>query len=165
MLVHQLNVGGYTGLRSSAASRDSFVVRRASSESVQKRSPVQVRASSSSEGAGWLESASSKLGKVAGLAEKKMQGAGSKDGAGGDVVVYKGTAVLMKKLKMLDLMDRVADAQDDASELLQGKKVSVQLVSSTIDPSKLDFVTALGAHIVESGNINYETEYFTTFWH
>lgn len=153
MLVHQLKVGGYTGLRSSAASHDGFVVRRVSSESVQKRSPVQVRASASAEGAGWLESASSKLGKVAGLAEKKMQGAGSKSGAGGDVVVYKGTAVLMKKLKMLDLMDRVADAQDDASELLQGKKVSVQLVSNTIDPSKLDIVTPLGAHIVESGNI------------
>lgn len=68
---------------------------------------------------------------VGGYVEKKPHG----PGGDGGVVHYKGTAVLIKKLAMFDMLDRVADAQDDASELLRGKHVSFQLVSSEVDPS------------------------------
>ena len=60
---------------------------------------------------------------------------GSKEDYGRNMVVYKGTIVVMKKILMLDLMDRAADLQDDASELL-GKHISVQLVGNEVDPSK-----------------------------
>ncbi|KAG0557308.1 hypothetical protein KC19_11G118900 [Ceratodon purpureus] len=58
---------------------------------------------------------------------------GSKEDYGRNMVVYKGTIVVMKKILMLDLMDRAADLQDDASELL-GKHISVQLVGNEVDP-------------------------------
>lgn len=98
--------------------------------------PLQVRASASAEGAGWLKSASSKLGKIV---EKKVQGP-SKEGVG-ETVTFKGTAVIVKKLKLFDVMDRVADIQDDASEL-RGKKVTFQLVSSEVDSSTGELVTS-----------------------
>lgn len=49
-----------------------------------------------------------------------------------ETVQYTGTAVVMKKLKVLG-SDAAADAEDDASEF-DGKNVSVQLLSSEIDP-------------------------------
>jgi hypothetical protein len=51
-------------------------------------------------------------------------------------VHLKATVVISKKLLQLDLVDRVADLQDDASEVL-GHKVSITLVSTKIDPRTL----------------------------
>jgi len=72
------------------------------------------------------------FGEVATYVEKKIEEV--KDEFSHEVVDYFGTAVIMKKLKMLDLIDRIADIQDDTSELVGGKHVSVQLVSTDIDP-------------------------------
>lgn len=100
-----------------------------------KAETVRATASGSEASPGWLET---NLGKVTSFVDKKLQSDGSPAKAGAsETVEYKGTATVVKKLKMLDLLDRVADAQDDASELLQGKKVSIQLVSGEIDPSNL----------------------------
>lgn len=98
---------------------------------------MQVRATTSAGGAGWSQSASSKIGKVGSYVDEKLRGQASTDRSS-EIVKYKGTAVLMKKLKLLDLTDRVADAQDDASEILRGKKVTVQLMSNEIDQSMSD---------------------------
>lgn len=96
---------------------------------------LQVRATTSAGGAGWSQSASSKIGKVGSYVDEKLRGQASTDRSS-EIVKYKGTAVLMKKLKLLDLTDRVADAQDDASEILRGKKVTVQLMSNEIDQNE-----------------------------
>jgi hypothetical protein len=93
---------------------------------------LQVRAKTSTDGTGWLDSASMAFGEVATYVEKKIGEV--KDEFSHDVVDYFGTAVIMKKFKMLDLIDRVADIQDDTSELVGGKHVTVQLVSTDIDP-------------------------------
>lgn len=109
------------------APRESVVVLRSARTTMKKAQ--ELRASSKE---GWLETASSKLEAVGGYLEKKLQG--DKPPLGPDEVLYKGTAIVMKKLKVLDLIDRVADLQDDASELVRGKRVSVQLVSAEVDP-------------------------------
>lgn len=109
--------------------RDGFVVRN---ERLQRSvQPLQVRAAAPSDqpGTGWLAST------VGSLTGKTRNGQASKFVQSADMVTYSGKAVIMKKLKVLDLMDRVADAQDDASEVLAGKHVSVQLVSNEVDPS------------------------------
>ncbi len=111
-------------------SSDGFMVRKA--RSLGRPESLQVRASTSPEGTGWLDSASMAFGEVATYVEKKIEEV--KDEFSHEVVDYFGTAVIMKKLKMLDLIDRVADIQDDTSELVGGKHVSVQLVSTDIDP-------------------------------
>jgi hypothetical protein len=109
---------------------DGFMVRKA--RSLGRPESLQVRASTSPEGTGWLDSASMAFGEVATYVEKKIGEV--KDEFSHEVVDYFGTAVIMKKLKMLDLIDRVADIQDDTSELVGGKHVTVQLVSTDIDP-------------------------------
>ncbi len=126
-----------TGIAASTlrGSRDSVVVRKA--RSLGRSESLQVRATTSAGGAGWSQSASSKIGKVGSYVDEKLRGQPSTDRSS-EIVKYKGTAVLMKKLKLLDLMDRVADAQDDASEILRGKKVTVQLMSNEIDQSMSD---------------------------
>lgn len=95
-----------------------------------------VRASSATGGEsspGWLES---KMDKVTRFVGQKLHGDGkSAASATEPTVEYNGTAIVVKKLTQLDIVDRVADLKDDASEMLQGKHVSVQLMSGTIDPS------------------------------
>ncbi|KAG0603020.1 hypothetical protein M758_10G059600 [Ceratodon purpureus] len=97
---------------------------------------VQVRANAG-DGAGRSSSSSSgsaatsifnRVGSFLNRDRVEQQGAE----VGGDKVVYKGTFTIMKKLAMLDLMDRGADLQDDATELM-GKRVTVQLVSTEVD--------------------------------
>lgn len=58
--------------------------------------------------------------------------AGSED----DFVHLKAEIIIQKKLLVLDLSDLLADTGDDLAEVL-GQHVSVQLVGTTIDPSKL----------------------------
>lgn len=101
-------------------------------------------ASPDSEGAsgsvGWFQklvsTSNSEIGKMETyVREKLFHGGGDSLSA----VEYTGTAVVMKKLKVFDLIDRVADVEDDASEAIIGKHVSVQLVSTELlDPSKYD---------------------------
>jgi len=94
---------------------------------------TEVRASAKE---GWLETATSKLEAVGGFLEKKLHGSNGQTTAPGvDQVVYKGTATIMKKLLGLDVIDRGADVGDDTSELLLGKRIRIQLVSTEIDPS------------------------------
>ncbi len=111
---------------------------------------LQVRASTSAEGTGWLDSASMAFGEVATYVEKKIGEV--KDEFSHDVVDYFGTAVIMKKLKMLDLIDRVADIQDDTSELVGGKHVTVQLVSTDIDP-RMQSPTQLASQSLQTSSI------------
>ncbi len=122
-------------------SSDGFVVRKA--RSLGRSESLQVRASSSAEGTGWLDSASTegtgwldsastKFGKVASFVERKLEEV--REEFTHEVVEYFGTAVIMKKLQMLEMIDRVADIQDDTSELVGGKRVTVQLISTNIDP-------------------------------
>lgn len=80
---------------------------------------------------GWLES---NLGKVTSYVDKKLHGDG-KSAAPEEMVEMKGTAIVVKKLKALDLVDRMADFKDDLSEVVQGKHVYVQLMSGEIDSS------------------------------
>ena len=117
-------------------SRDGFVARPRGGQ--RPVSTLQVRATTSEQrGAGWLESVVSTIGQVGSYVDKKLHSQSKDVVPGGDMVTYKGTATIMKKLKVLDLMDRVADMQDDASEVFGGKHVSVQLVSNEIDPSMI----------------------------
>lgn len=58
--------------------------------------------------------------------------AGSED----DFVHLKAEIIIQKKLLVLDLTDLIADSGDDLAEVL-GQHVTVQLVGTTIDPSKL----------------------------
>jgi hypothetical protein len=98
---------------------------------------VPVRATAAGGDAGRLQSSSSSSsgisGKVRG-AFSTILGLSTKEAHGPDMVVYQGKVTIMKKLLALDLMDRRADIQDDASEL-RGKKVSLQLVSNEVDSS------------------------------
>ncbi|CAK9205124.1 unnamed protein product [Sphagnum troendelagicum] len=122
-------------LRSAAStlcSESSYGFKVRKSRSLGRPESLQVRASTSGESTGWLDSASMAFGEVATYVEKKIGKV--KDEFSHDVVDYFGTAVIMKKLQMLDLIDRVADIQDDTSELVAGKHVTVQLVSTDIDP-------------------------------
>jgi len=112
---------------------DSVLVARKESKSLQVRAS-STSSSSSSEGgaAGWLKSSvagkvTSKVAKVADTALHYIDGRHDTE-----TVQYNGTAVVMKKLKVLGL-DAAADAEDDASEV-EGKNVSVQLVSNEVDP-------------------------------
>jgi lipoxygenase len=122
-------------------SSDGFVVRKARSlgrsESLQVRASASAEGtgwldSASTEGTGWLDSASTKFGKVASFVERKLEEV--REEFTHEVVEYFGTAVIMKKLQMLEIIDRVADIQDDTSELVGGKRVTVQLISTNIDP-------------------------------
>lgn len=54
------------------------------------------------------------------------------------MVMFKGMVVIVKKLKLFDVMDCVVDIQDDVSEF-RGKKVIFQFVSSEVDLSELGF--------------------------
>ncbi len=114
--------------------RDGVLVRKG--RSMTRRLQVK-RVTTSARGAGWLQSReSSKIGRVVARSynvDEKLRGQASTDRST-EVVRYKGTAVLMKKLKM----DGVAD--DTVSEdvlLLREKKVvmTVQLMSKEIDPA------------------------------
>ncbi len=114
--------------------RDGVLVRKG--RSLPRRLQVK-RATTSARGAGWLQSRElSKIGRVVARSynvDEKLRGQASTDRST-EVVRYKGTAVLMKKLKM----DGVAD--DTVSEdvlLLPEKKVvmTVQLMSNEIDPA------------------------------
>ncbi|CAK9270479.1 unnamed protein product [Sphagnum jensenii] len=95
------------------------------------------RVTTSARGAGWLQSReSSKIGRVVARSynvNEKLRGQASTDRST-EVVRYKGTALLMKKLKM----DGVADdtVSEDVLLLLREKKVvmTVQLTSNEIDP-------------------------------
>ncbi|CAM6056127.1 unnamed protein product [Sphagnum tenellum] len=96
------------------------------------------RVTTSARGAGWLQSReSSKIGRVVARSynvNEKLRGQASTDRST-EVVRYKGTAVLMRKLKM----DGVADdtVSEDVLLLLREKKVvmTVQLMSNEIDPA------------------------------
>jgi hypothetical protein len=129
MLLHQFKIRSAASTLCSESSYG-FMVRK--SRSLGRPESLQVRASTSAEGTGWLDSASMAFGEVATYVEKKIGKV--KDEFSHDVVDYFGSAVIMKKLQMLDLIDRVADIQDDTSELVGGKHVTVQLVSTDIDP-------------------------------
>lgn len=99
-------------------------------------SPSQASEGSSSGSVNWFKKLAStsisKIGKMETYVKKTLNGRDSLS-----AVEYFGTAVVMKKLKVLDLIDRVADVEDDASEAIFGKHVSVQLVSTDLlDPSK-----------------------------
>ncbi|KAG0566624.1 hypothetical protein KC19_7G078400 [Ceratodon purpureus] len=133
MLLTQLKCTGSSASAFNGA-RDGFVARK---PMLQQPVSLQVRATTSEQpSAGWLESVASKIGQVGGyVTGTKPNGHATEFVAGGDMVTYYGKAVIMKKLKVLDLMDRIADIQDDASELLGGKHVSVQLISAEKDPN------------------------------
>ena len=108
--------------------RDGFV----SSRSRNMKKTMEIRASQKE---GWRETATSKLEAVGGFLARTLHGGTVHTAAPGkDEVVYKGTATIVKKLELLDLIDQGADLQDDASELF-GKRVTIQLVSTEIDPS------------------------------
>ena len=132
MLLNQFKTGSVAAPTLGGSRGSAVVLRKV--KNMGKPETVKATASGS-EGAaspGWLET---NLGKATSYVDKKLHSDGSGAKGASDMVEYKGTAVVVKKLKMLDLIDRVADAQDDAAELLQGKKVSIQLMSGEIDPS------------------------------
>lgn len=87
----------------------------------------------SSGSVGWFKklvsTSNSKIGKMESYVKKKLFN-GRDDSL--SAVEYIGTAVVMKKLKVLDLIDEVADVEDDTSEAIVGKHVSVQLVSAEL---------------------------------
>lgn len=116
---------------SSALRADSFLVVRRASKC------AAVRATSTS-GEGWFESSmagrvTSKVAKVADAALHYVDGR-----HGDETVQYNGTAVVMKKFIMdgnLNItFNADADIIDDKSDI-EGKNITVQLVSSEIDPS------------------------------
>ncbi len=115
--------------------RDGVLVRKG--RSMPRRLQVK-RVTTSARGAEWLQSReSSKIGRVVARSynvDKKLRGQASTDRST-EVVRYKGTAVVMKKLKM----DGVADdtVSEDVLLLLREKKVvmTVQLMSNEIDPA------------------------------
>jgi len=117
------------------SSRDGVLVRKG--RSMPRRLQVK-RVTTSARGAGWLQSReSSKIGRVVARSynvNEKLRGQASTDRST-EVVRYKGTALLMKKLKM----DGVADdtVSEDVLLLLREKKVvmTVQLMSNEIDPA------------------------------
>ena len=122
---------------------DGFVVRTGGRRSEKLQAPVRA-AKSGAEGSagggsgGWLEVATSRLSRVGSFAGEKLRQGQQlvKDIVpDGDQVEYKGTAVTMKKLQVFDYIDRVADILDDTSELMFGKHVTVQLISTELDPS------------------------------
>lgn len=135
---------------SSRTAESFLVVRKGASKCVES---LQVRASTSSNasrgssegGAGWLEStiAGRVTSKVVSVADTVLHYADGRHD--NEMVQYNGTAVVMKKLKLLGPvlgLDADADALDDASEV-EGKNVSVQLVSNVIDPSMCPIPTDL----------------------
>lgn len=129
MLLTRTSLTSLGSTASSFRARDSFVRSRA--RTVPMAKAQQARAAASE---GWLETASSKLEAVGGFLERKLHGS-DQPSLGPDEVLYKGTVTVMKKLKVLDLIDRSADIVDDFSELALGKRVTVQLVSAVTDPS------------------------------
>lgn len=139
MLLNQFRTGAAASALQGTG-RDGLVRNGAVAAARKRRVSLQVRATSSSaaDGAGSWLSKSTGLGsnignKVGGFVDNVLHGSGTpKDG--NEMVVYKGTVVIMKKIFKLDLIDRGADLMDDTSDLL-GKKVSFQLVSDEIDPS------------------------------
>ena len=60
----------------------------------------------------------------------------AKPGSEDNFVHLKGEIIIQKKLLVLDLTDLIADSGDDLAEVL-GQHVTVQLVGTTNDPSKL----------------------------
>lgn len=116
---------------SSALRADSFLVVRRASKC------AAVRASSTP-GEGWFESSiagrvTSKVAKVADAALHYVDGR-----HGDETVQYNGTAVVLKKYNVdanLNIIFNAdADIIDDKSDI-EGKNITVQLVSSEIDPS------------------------------
>lgn len=138
MLLSQFKTGSSASSFSrgvSSGSREFFVLGKARN----MKKALEVKATASE---GWLESASHKLEAVGGFIEKTFhRGSSTKAPLGDDVVEYKGTAMIMKKLLKLDLIDRRADLVDDASEIFLGRRVTVQLVSTQIDASMCTFGT------------------------
>lgn len=114
--------------------RNGLVGRTVVRRSTRKES-VQLRANAG-EGAGRSSASTGLFGRVGSI----LNGARAKEAVGKDMVVYKGTITIMKKLAMLDLMDRGADLQDDASELM-GNRVTVTLVSDAVEPSMSSLAT------------------------
>jgi lipoxygenase len=143
MLLNQLRCSA--GSSAFWGARDGFVVSRP--RLPRSVTSLQVRATTSEQqpSAGWLQSVASKIGQVGSLLEKRLHGVDVAEPTtpAGDTVTYVGTAVIMKKLQVLDIMDRVADMQDDASEVLGGKHVSVQLISTEINPSRAPILATL----------------------
>lgn len=131
MMLNRLETGSLAS--AFRGSREEFVVSRGRSPG--RSQSIQVRASSGGDPAGWLQTASKQLGKLSSFGEKRKTATStSTRGPSGDNVQYTGVATTMKKLKVLDLIDRVADIQDDTSEIVGGKRVTVQLVSKDVDP-------------------------------
>jgi hypothetical protein len=135
MLLSQFKTGAAASALQGVG-RDAALLR--SGVATTRRVSLGVRASAGAEGAGWLESSSQGIGSRLGGLANSLFGS-NKDttqekGAGnsGDMVTYKGKAVIMKKLWKLDLIDRGADLADDASEL-RGKRVIFQLISDDVD--------------------------------
>lgn len=146
MLLTQFKTGSNAASTLCGSLSDGFVVTKGGRRSSRsEKLQVAVRASntgaerSSGGGSGgWLEVATSTLSRVGSFAGEKLRQGQQlvKDVVlDGDQVEYKGTAVTMKKLQVFDFIDRVADIQDDTSELVFGKHVTVQLVSTELDPS------------------------------
>lgn len=144
MLLSHFKTGSNAASTLCGSLSEGFVVRRGGRRS--ERLQVAVRAADSgAEGSsagggsgGWLEVATSRLTRVGSFAGEKLRQGQQlvKDVVpDGDRVQYKGTAVTMKKLQVFDFIDRMADIQDDTSELMFGKHVTVQLISTELDPS------------------------------
>lgn len=117
--------------RSNALVAKTSVVRKMSTKLGNVSASASGGGSESTKSPGWLES---KIGKVTSYVDKKLHGDG-KAGVPEEMMEMTGTAIVVKKLFKLDVVDRIADARDDVSELLQGKHVSIQLMSNEIDPS------------------------------
>jgi hypothetical protein len=133
MLLNQLKtttvVAGPAGLSSAAStlrgSKSSLVaVPRKSNSPGPRLGPLQVLASSSASSGGWLESSARA---PSGVETAQRSSARSKHDDE-STAQYNGTAIVVKST------DQNANSEDDASEL-EGKHVTVQLVSSEIDPS------------------------------
>src|SRR4051794_14794038 len=112
MLLSQFKTGAAASALQGVG-RDAALLR--SGVATTRRVSLGVRASSGAEGAGWLESSSQGIGSRLGGLANSLFGSNKEStqekGAGnsGDMVTYKGKAVIMKKLWGLDLIDRGAD--------------------------------------------------------
>jgi hypothetical protein len=130
-------LGAAAGTLQAGEGRNGLVGRERGTRSTAGRVRVgQVRANAG-DGAGRSSAQTGLFGRVGSFLSRDNAQQQQQRGAeiGSDMVVYKGTITIMKKLAMLDLMDRGADFQDDASELFQGNRVTVQLISTEVDPS------------------------------
>ncbi|KAG0628128.1 hypothetical protein M758_1G003100 [Ceratodon purpureus] len=129
MLLNPFKTGATStsSLRGASTARNGVVVRKFCRPEL-----VQIRAMAG-EGEGRLQSSTKSMSGKLGSMVGSVLGRSKSDNGNQGMVKYKGTIVVMKKLLALDLMDRRADIQDDASEL-RGKHISVQLVGNDVDP-------------------------------